>query len=196
MAERLKQLNQKRYEGILEFMQALKRADFTNEFDNARVLKVLTEKVDEAWSLVNRKGRIYITSETKQSNLHGTDLVVIVHSTENMAVQLPTILFVRPDRQSLAIYTNVLSEQIKMGQNDIPVGGVDVNWEEAQKIFRENPRFDEQAFLIFKAVYESIQKPNENIACVIHMTPQPSHLSVNYRLGGNKVIDMRFGYNK
>lgn len=195
MAHRLTQLNNKRFGGILDFMEALRAADFTNEFDNARVLRILSEKVDEVWVAVKRKGSVFITTETKPSQLHETDLIVIVNSTERTDVQSAVMLFVRPDRGSLSVYTNVLSQQVKPDPNDLPAAQ-EVSWEEAEKIFRTHPRFNEQAFLTFRAVYDSISPPGVDMPCTLHLTPNHTHLNVGYKVKGNKVMDVRFGYNR
>jgi hypothetical protein len=204
MSKRLIGMGGKKFNDMLDFMRDLQAEGFTNELDNARVMKALHEKIDEIWARVSRQGSYHITTENREHQVHGTELVVTLHSTHDASVIVTLILFVRPDRDSLAVGRDVLNDEVKLNGSDLPYSGVTVDWEKAKELFLANPRFNNASFSIFKGVYVSLSDHYDDLEpgimlehpLTLRIAPMASGIDVKYQHRGQKVACVKFEYPK
>lgn len=204
MSKRLNDLGNKNYDGMLDFMRDLQENGFTNELDNARVMKTISDKIEEILSRTERKGSYKIETEIRTSTAGVFELVVKVVSTHDTSIVTNMILFVRPDRDSLAVGRDVIGDEIKIGAADLPYGGVTVGWEKGKEIFQANTRFNKAMFATFAAVYNALVEHHENedpgvttdTPLEMRISPLASGIDVKYQLAGKKVATIKFEYNK
>lgn len=195
MSNRLNDLHNTRHEGMLDFMRDLEVAGFDNELDNGRVMNTLSEKINEVFSKVQREGSYFITSEVKAHPAHKQQLVVTIHSTISKDVVADAILFVRPERNSIAISRDVMSEGFKAEGSDLPFSGAMLTYTEALKYITDSKRFASYMPIIFKSVHDAVASTQDSDKCMIRLTPLPSGIDVKYMIGGKKVTRLLVEYN-
>jgi hypothetical protein len=195
MPNRLNELHDARHNSYIDFMRAVINAGFDNELDNARVIKTLTEKVSEVWTRVERKGSYFITSMFGPHVIHGEALTVTVHSDVDEAVKVDTILFVRQDRDSLAIGRDVIGEEFMTATADIPFSGMLMDIDEARKHFQESKRFNEPTIMAFEATYKALSSVQPSSKCLLRLTPTATGLDVKFTVDGKKLTRLLFEYS-
>jgi hypothetical protein len=195
MPKRLDDLNNTRHESYIDFMRAVNDAGFTNDLDNARVSKTLSEKINEVLSKVERKGSYYITSALRPHPAHKSELVVTLHSDISPDVKVDIVLFVRPERDSLAIGRDVIGEEFSQTPCDIPFGGTLVDSIQATELFLANKRFNKDAFAAFQGVLNGLSLANSGVKILIRMTPTATGLDVKFTYEGKKLARMLFEYS-
>lgn len=196
MPKRLEELNNTRHESYIDFMRAVTDAGFTNELDNARVMRTLSDKINEVLTKVGRKGSYYITSAMRPHPAHKQELVVTLHSDIDTNIKVDIVLFVRPERDSLAIGRDVIGEEFAQKPGDLPFTGTIVERAEAMELFSSNPRFDEHAFHAFQGVFDGLQLVNGGSKILVRMAPTSTGLDVKFTAEGKKLVRMLFEYNK
>lgn len=196
MPKRLDELNNTRHESYIDFMRSIEEAGFDNELDNARVMRTLSEKINEVLTKVERKGSYYITSTLRAHPAHKSELVVTLHSDIDPNIKVDIVLFVRPERNSLAIGRDVISEEFAQKPGDLPFTGTIVERAEAMELFSANPRFDEHAFHAFQGVFDGLELRHTGAKILVRMAPTSTGLDVKFTAEGKKLVRMLFEYNK
>lgn len=195
MTKRLIDLHNTKHDSYIDFMRDVANAGFDNELDNARVIKTLSDKVTEVLGRVERKGSYFITATFGAHAVHKEALTVTIHSTVSEPVKVDIILFVRPDRDSLAIGRDVIGEEFKAAVGDIPFAGQLMDIEEARKHFQESKRFNEHAIMAFEAVYKALCETQAKGTCLLRLTPTATGLDVKFTVDGKKLTRLLFEYS-
>lgn len=195
MPKRLDVLNGSRHDSIPLFILDIEEAGFKNELDNARIIRTLTDKLDDVWGKVNRKGSYYISSATRPHHAYGSELVVTIHSEIDEDIKSQLILFVRPERDSLAVSRDVLGDIVTVGNNDIPYMGITVERSRAIELFAADKRFNANTFAAFQGVYDSLALINAGQNIAVCMTPTAIGLDVKYAVKGETLTQVLFKYN-
>jgi hypothetical protein len=196
MPKRLDGLAGKRFESIVSFMREVEEVGFTSDIDNGRVMKTLTEKIDEIWAQVDRKSGCFITTETRPHPRHETELVVTLHSDVNEEVSVKVYLFVRKERDSIAIARDVLEDDYPPVKGDVPYAGITLDYTKAERLFREKNRFSEASIAAFTAVYVAISDIARSEKCTLRITPLASGLNVKYIVANKDQATVRYEYNR
>lgn len=194
MAKRLDVLNNTKHDGILDFMRELQEAGFDNELDNGRVMKAINDKIDEMWGQVERQGSYCLTCLTRPHPVQLSQLVVTIHSSVSEDVKLDVILFVRPERDSIAVSRDVLGEEFNHSVADIPFTGTLMDMAEAEDYIKKSQRFNLCTLIAFRAVYQSLTAMDGNSKLLMRLTPTSTGLDVKYTVKGNKVSRMMYEY--
>ncbi len=191
----LNALDGQRFDGIMDFMHAIQQAGFTDEFDNSLVMRMVWNKFAELKSIVGADdSKSYFTTKSEPNPLHGSVLIVTIHSTLKEDVSVFLVLFVR--NASIAVSSNVITEEVKPepGKADVPASGI--YWFEAEKLFKACPHFDKIALKAFRALYKSLAPRGDDVAVRLQITQQQCGWRVEYRMHGTKILVMKFEFNK
>lgn len=195
MPKRLNELHNTRHDSYVDFMRAVNEAGFTNELDNARVMKTLSEKINEVMDRAGRKGSYFITSLFGKHPVHGEALIVTLQSDVSEEAKVDIILFVRKDRDSLAIDRDVIGEEFKNGAGDIPFSGQLMEFEEARDHFRASKRFNEYAVIALEATYKALCATQAKGKCLLRVTPTATGMDVKFTVDGKKLTRVLFEYS-
>jgi hypothetical protein len=196
MSQRFNDLNNQRYESIIDFMRYAADVGFNNELDNSRVMRALNDRLEEMWSQLNRKGSYYLTTRVQPHPVHVNELVVTIHSDIDENVKNDTILFIRPERDSIAVRRDVIEDSHHITKGDIPYSGVTVNYLEGERLFLEKGRFNEFAIAAFRSTYTAIAACSVGEPCVLKISPLVTGLDVKYMAGNKKLACIRFEYSQ
>lgn len=194
MPKRLNELENKRHDSIPMFVIDLEQSGFTNELDNSRILQALTDALNAMWARVARKGSYYITTASRRNHAQNNELVVTIHSDTDETVKSTVVLFVRTDRDSLAVSRDVTDDEVVIGRNDIPYSGRFVSFEEGLRLFTENKRFNDVTIAVFKAAHAAVIDAVGPIA--IRIAPLATGIDVKYMVGDRKLSSMRYEFNQ
>lgn len=195
MPKRLNSFNGKRYESIVTFMHDVIEAGFDNEMDNARIMQNFSGKIDELWAKVERKGSYYITTKCRSHSEHSRELEVTFQSDIDESVSSKIILFVRPERDSLAIRRDVLEETIVIGKSDIAYAGKVLSYEDAKKFFIATDRFNIESLIAFEAMFNAISALSLE-KTQVKISPIINGLHIVFISGNKNVSTVRFEYSK
>lgn len=196
MPKRLDSLAGKRFESIVSFMRDAEEVGFTNDLDNGRVMRTLTEKIDEIWTQVSRQSSYFITTGLRHHPLHKSELVVTLHSDVNEKVTVKVYLFVRPERDSIAIARDVLDDGLLPLKSDLPYSGITLEYTAAEKLFKEQNRFNEVSLAAFTSVYIAVAALAKGERCMLKITPLATGLDVKYIAAGTQLTSVRYEYNQ
>lgn len=184
-----------RFDSMMDFMHAIQQAGFTDEFDNSLVMRMIWNKFAELKSIVGSDDRkTYFTTKSDTHPLHGSILIVTIHSTMKEDVSVFLVLFVR--NASIAVSSNVITEEVKPepGKAEVPASGI--YWFEAEKAFKACPHFDKIALKAFRALYKSLAPRGDDVAVRLQITKQQCGWRVEYRMYGTKILVTKFEFNK
>lgn len=195
MPKRLDELNNTRHESYIDFMRSIEETGFTNELDNARVMRTLSEKINEVLNKVERKGSYYITAVLRPHPAHKSELVVTLHSDISPDIKVDIILFVRPERDSLAIGRDVIGEEFSPTPGDIPFNGTLVGRDEALELFAANKRFNSHAYTAFYCALGGLELDHPSTKILMRMTPTATGLDIKFTHEGKKLVRMLFEYS-
>ena len=192
----LNTLDGQRFDGIMQFMYELRAAGFNDEFDNSLVMRMIWNKLSELKTAVGMDdSKSYFTAKAEPNPLHGTVLILKLHSTIKEDTDVYMVLFVRNDR--IFVSSNVLTEEVKPNAAIAEVPASGMYWFEAEKLFKASPRFDKKvAGKAFRAAYKALAPRGDDMAVRLVITPMPMGWRVEYRKYGKKLLVMFYEFDK